>query len=305
MTKKQALKPRFKDHLYHCSHCKLMVPTVDDLYFVEEGQARGFCSEKCIEAYYSPLIDQLDKMEKDLRSAMKLEDEDCLAYVGRPKDMEAVIRRPTEVWRQENILKEEIYAFMTTIRDSSNEPYWVILLCTVFDHRPSFILLATTTKSVKFKSEFEVGQKVEDLRPFYEVYDHVDKTSTDIDAEMMESLERKKASYLADLLERRSPHDIPIEDFMMYEKFFTPSMESPDEVYQFQDEEGDTIYTYIKAHAEGPVSFFYFILCMPIGSSAEDAGSETVVPILAFPTLDADVHRAYKHGTLISGVLKN
>lgn len=280
-----------------------MVESVDDLYFVEEGQARGFCSEKCIEAYYAPVIDQIDVMEKTLRKELKLEAEDCLAYVGKPKDMEAVIRRPTEVWRRENTLKEEIYTFMTMLRDAGNQSYWVILMCTVFDHRPSFILLATTTKNPQFKAEFEIGEKVSDLRPFYETYDQADKTHTDIDAEIVETLERKKASYLADLLERRSPHDIPFEDFMMYEKFFEPSMASPDEVYQFQDEEGDVIYTYIKAHAEGATSFFYFVLCMPMGTASDD--TETVVPILAFPTLDAEVHRAYKHGTLISGTLKN
>lgn len=282
-----------------------MVATVDDLYFVEEGQPRGFCSEACIEKFYAPLIESLENIERDLRSEYKLAAEDCLEFVGRPKDMEAVIRRPSEVWRSENILKEEVYSFMTQLRDNANRPYWVILLCSVFDHCPSFILLATTTRDKRLKEHFEIGQQVENLDAFHEAQERTERQSVDVEPEVLESIERKKASYLADLLERHSPHDIPFEDYMMYEKFFESTMSSPDEIYQFKDEEGDTIYTYIKAHAEGAVSFFYFILCMPVGESPEESDAQAVVPVIAFPTLDADIHRAYKQGTLISGALKS
>ncbi len=279
--------------------------TVDDLYFVEEGQPRGFCSEACIEKFYAPLIEGLEKIEVDLRTQYKLKAEDCLEFVGRPKDMEAVIRKPMEVWRSENILKEEVYSFITQLRDNSNQPYWVILLCSVFDHRPSFILLATTTRDKRLKEHFEIGKQVEDIEVFHESLERPERQDLDVAPEILESLERKKASYLADLLDRHSPHDIPFEDYMMYEKYFESTMAAPDEIYQFKDEEGDLIYTYIKAHAEGAVSFFYFVLCMPVGESADDSDAQAVVPVIAFPTLDADIHRAYKQGTLISGALKN
>lgn len=271
---------------------------------MEEGQPRGFCSEGCIEKFYAPLIEGLEKIEVDLRAEYKLAGEDCLEFVGRPKDMEAVIRKPSEVWRAENILKEEVYTFITELRDNHNRSYWVILLCSVFDHRPSFILLATTTRDKRLKAHFEIGEKVQNLEAFHEAIERPERQSMDVEPELVESIERKKANYLADLLDRHSPHDIPIEDYMMYEKFFESTMSAPDEIYQFNDEEGDTIYTYIKAHAEGAVSFFYFILCMPVGEG-EEVDTQAVVPVIAFPTLDADIHRAYKQGTLISGALKN
>ena len=53
---------------------------------------------------------------------------------------------------------------------------------------------------------------------------------------------------------------IPFEKFSLYEDYFDTTLENPDEVYLRRDSEGDEIYTYIKAHEQDGVSFYYFIL---------------------------------------------
>jgi hypothetical protein len=81
-------------------------------------------------------------------------------------------------------------------------------------------------------------------------------------------------------------------------------MMDPDEIFKKNDDEGDIIYTYIKAHDREGVSFYYFIVCYRI-SEGDEANTDTLVPIISFPSVDGEMYRLYKDGELISGSLKN
>ena len=51
-------------------------------------------------------------------------------------------------------------------------------------------------------------------------------------------------------------------------------------------------------------SFYYFVICMNIGPSMEEAG-DTILPILGFPSQDGETYNSYRKGRLISGNLKS
>ena len=120
----------------------------------------------------------------------------------------------------------------------------------------------------------------------------------EIDQDAITALESKKSTLLAGLLERRLPTDIDFELFQVYQQFYRETLEKPDEIYKWTDNEGDELYSYIKVHDSNGISFYYIVIC--IGKLAAQ-----LLPVLSFPTLDPGLYNAYKKGQLITGKLKN
>jgi hypothetical protein len=181
------------------------------------------------------------------------------------------------------------------------------VLCFILDGQVSFILGAWSSANTDFIEEFRIGEKVEDISSILgKARSSQDEGvhEIEVDHETIMLVERKKSSMLAVLLEERSPADIPVESFPMYESYFNTTMEAPDEIYQAKDKEGDEILTYVKAHDREGVSFFYLVLCLKYRSNWSQ-GSETVLPIFAFPTVDGEICNYYRKGQLINGALKN
>ena len=102
------------------------------------------------------------------------------------------------------------------------------------------------------------------------------------------------------MLTGRSPHDIALEDFSNYEQFFQETLEDPDEVFERNDDEGDSIHTYIKSFKLGDESFFYVV----VGLFFE--GEESmIIPIISFPSVDKKMYPQYAVGNKIINKLKN
>ena len=118
------------------------------------------------------------------------------------------------------------------------------------------------------------------------------------------AVENKKSLYIADMLEERSPRDIPFESFHLYDSYFEKTMCEPDEVYLNKDVEGDKVKVYIKACEREGVSFYYFVVCMEHTQNS-NALKEGLIPILSFPTLDAKTYHRYRKGRQVAGGLKS
>ncbi len=291
--------------IYFCDHCKKGLRDVEDLLFVEEGNSRCFCSEDCIEKYYRPIVAWYEKREREMRGELAIESEDCQSLVSDASVMDKALNKPDEIWRRENELGEETYTF---VRDFGGErPFHVVILCYLFERRPSFILLASATRTKAFVDKFRHGEKVSNPQEFLASDDlPAGALDLEIEPETMNAIEAKKSAFLARLLQERSVADIPFEKFTLYEGFFKSTLEDPDEIYSYEDDDGDDLFTYIKAYDQGGVSFYYFIICVEFERNEEvDGQTRRVIPLMAFPTLDGELYRTYKSGKLISGSLKN
>lgn len=290
--------------VYYCNHCKTFIENLEDLLFVEDGTSKGFCSENCIEAFYGHFVEYFESRDKELREELLLSKEDCLKFVGKPKLMELILSSPHEVWRNTNDLKEEYFHFHRKVTEKGSEPFTLIATCLIFDNKPSFILAVTATRSEKLISHYQKEQLVEEPLSLEVEGKEEGFQSVEVDEELMESIELKKSSFLAGLLEERSPSDIPFEKFNMYDEFIEKTLQEPDEVFLDTDEEGDKVLTYIKAHELNGTSFYYFCLCMKYEAPQKE-GMETLLPILTFPSLDGELYEFYKKGTKLTGALKN
>lgn len=307
-----SLKP-----VYHCSQCKKITHELGELLFVEEGVQRGFCSEGCIETYFGPIIEHYEKQEKQIRKRAGLEDEPCLKYVGQPSYMEMTLSRPKQIWRLENELKEEVFAFISEFKERETQfqkTFYFIILCTVFDRRPAFIFSVTTTKDLKVLKAYQIGEPIQDPTSFLKPLDtgglaeEGSSSPTDVHPEAIQGLEQKKGQILAQQLELRSEADIPFDQFNLYDQFFDPTIEDPDEVYRWHDDSGDVLMTYIKAHNQGQTSFFYFVIMLRIDPKwvvQPEQNKEVLVPVLSFPSVDGEISDFYRKGDLLAGVTKN
>lgn len=305
-----------KSPLYFCSECKKVLGHLDDLLFIDELSSKGFCSEECIEDFYFPLIKHFEIVEHALRSKLNLREENISAEPTDQTLVESVVTSPSEIFRQSNELQETFYHFIKHFPD-----FTAIVIASVYRKEASFIFLSTVTKSKLLVNEFRYGEKVNDwaigeqsLEQELEAGLHnndflgeevVDSESDEEDMIFMQLLESKKSKILADVILSRREDDIPFEEYPGYESCFQETLETPDEVFEKKDNEGDVLFTYIKSFsrgAHGEEGFFYIVICL---KRSTDATNVNVYPILAIPTTDIKMCQEFRGGTRLSGPLKN
>lgn len=280
---------------YFCSNCKKIVDAIEDLYFVEDTSPRAYCSEKCIEEFYFPFIDTYESQKALIREEMGIVETDLEEYLSHPDLIDALFTNPDEIWKFENLLKEEIYIFIKEAQVEERE-LTLISLCLVFNHRPSFVLAVDITESKKLADIYRMGEKIEDLKPFYEAAEEEEKNVV-LDPE---EIEQRKGSLLAALLQNRQESDIQVEKFPMYEVYTFPTIENPDLVNEWTDDSSQHFHICSKAFELDGNSFYYIVVCMPYVTEKGD-----FIPVLGFPTVDGHLYNEFTSGKKLSGVIKN
>lgn len=303
--------------IYFCSECKKILGHLDDLLFVDEHSHKGFCSEECIEDFYFPIIKHYEMIEHSLRRKHDLVHEIPSGTIISADVIEDVLSSPDEVFRQTNELSETFYNF---IKKYNN--YFVIVVSSVYREEASFVFLATKTSSKELVKEFRFGEMINDWNSddveFSEAEISVDLEEPERDDRMMNDddpnldddedmifiqlLESKKSNMLAEILMNRKDSDIPFEDYIGYESCFQETLDTPDEVFEKKDKEGDLVFTYIKSFSRGSESFFYIVTCLKRIMEGETVN---VYPILALPTNDMEMCQEFRGGTRLTGPLKN
>ncbi len=293
----------FKNPIYHCVQCKKIVLGLGELLFIEESFPRGFCSEECIEKYFSLIVSYYQKVEAGLRVELGLEQEDYLSLIQDQRLLNHTLKTPSEIWKLKNSLGEEIFSFIGEYRDQDAKSYYHVVLCQVFSKRPSFIYLVTASYEKKLIDEFRIGEKQEDVSLVISTNPMIKEDELlPVGEELLYTLEQKKSVFLANLLRERKDDDIPYEEFHDYNHLMENTLSSPDEIYSYQDQDSDTVLTYVKGHEakdQGPI--FYFVLCLKTISSV----SEEILPILGFPTRSGELANKYRKGKLVLGSSKN
>ena len=302
-----------KKPLYYCTECKKVVGHLDDLLFIDEHSHKGFCSEDCIEDFYFPLIKYYEVMEHSLRKNLNLLDEKIASALDQDM-VEEVLSNPSEVYKQTNELHETFYNFIKHYSHST-----AIVVTSMYRKEASFVFLTTSTNSKALINEFRGG---EELRDFDDIKKEVEASVTessdyyeseeapadmedDEDMIFMQLLESKKSKVLADILIKRKDSDIPFEDYSGYESCFQETLDLPDEVFEYKDNEGDKIFSYIKTFTMGQKpgeSFFYIVICLKRNS---DSTTTNIYPILALPTIDMEMCQEFRAGTRLTGPLQN
>lgn len=298
----------FQDKLYFCNNCKKIVPSAGELLFIEDGSQRGFCSEKCIETFFAPIVLHYEQIENCLRKEINIQEEDIRGQIDGPEYMESLLCQPQEIWRLENELHEEVYAFHKEFNDKHNGRFYLVTLCFVFNSAPSFIILSTASRHREFINRLKIGSKLDDISAFLEKGAKNSNNYLQLTPQDIELLEKKKSNFLAEILslqnQQERQDDIPFEDYHKYETCYKTTLEVPDELFGNKDNDGDYIYTYIKAFQINDKSFFYYVICLE-HREKNYQGQNLLIPIISFPSLNGNIYRRFCKGDKLIGNIKN
>lgn len=272
------------------------------MLFLDEHSQKIFCSEECIEDFHLPIVKHFEKEEVLLREKYQLLDEATPVKLTQ-QIVDDVLLRPDEVYKFSNDLDEYFYHVLKKVTPATT----AIVIATMFKNEPSFVFGSVLTQSHNLADEYRQGEKVNlanwNKRPApkqTELQEEDEEMPDEEDMAFMQLLESKKSKILALMLVKRKDQDIAIEAFGEYDSCFQETLDHPDEVFEFKDNEGDVFFHYIKNYGQ----FFYLVLCLK--RKQDSAEQETMVyPVLGMPTNDLSLMSEFCVGKRISGPLKN
>ena len=178
---------KFNHPLYYCCECKTILDSLDKLLFVEENSTKGFCSEACIEDFYTPLIRHFENIELKIRKKLNIVDEKINMSMSDIQLVDDVLLSPGEVWKASNELDEDIFTYIKRYTDYSG-----IVICKVYNGEASFVFFSTTTNSPDFISEFRTGEKINKSELSHDNEEYPEEFSEE-DFNFMQLLENKKS----------------------------------------------------------------------------------------------------------------
>lgn len=280
-------------NLYFCEHCRKKIDDVSEIHYIEDNSDRGLCSDTCIMEFYRPYLNWLEKEEAEFRGDLNIKNEDpYLELTSSQENLKKALEDPQEVWILNNEIDQQFFTHIYKFQQNMESIYYV-LICSYVENEPSFVFYRTATKHI------ELVDKYRREIPYKDYTEKVE-TSAKIPSEIFESIEQKKSEMLADMLTKRSMHDIPLEEFTNYEDYFEKTLEDPDEVFERVDDEGDSIHTYIKSFKLGDESFFYVVV-----GYFYQTDETVIIPIISFPSVDRKIYPEYAKGNKTLNKLKN
>ncbi|MFN8369696.1 MAG: hypothetical protein U0T83_03620 [Bacteriovoracaceae bacterium] len=298
-------------NFYYCSQCKEINYHVEQLLFVEPSLSKGFCSEECLLEFYGPLMNYFEQLDLDNRKKLKLVEEDIYSLRGTEFLLEETLKKFEQHLVLKNRINEEYHFFVKKINSYKKikTPFYVLVIAFVLEDKASLVLFHTVTneslliEKLTANAENITTKKNDEAKAKNDSSGTVNYMNINLKKEVVDLIDQKKSSMLADLLSKRSNADIPFEDFHIYDQFGTQTLAEPDELYRY-DDEGEEFFVYIKTHSVQNRSFYYFIICLYYTSNEEQM-QDILIPILSFPSVDPKIYQEYKKGEQITGTLKN
>ncbi len=293
------------ENLIFCENCRNKVDEINQLQFVEEDSDRGFCSESCIMEFYRPFLKQFEIEEIAMRKNLSIEDEPNYSKIlGDKKILDNILNNPTEIWLGANDLGKQYYTHILALKEGGKDLFF-IAICSYIENGPSFIFYRIITEHISLLNHYKRDIQFEsnELNISTSNENDISMEEHEVPTEIIELLDSKKSSFLAEMMIHRKENDIEFEKFHLYDKYINLTLEQADEIYEFEDDEGDILNTYIKSFQIDGMGFYYVVICLPFSVSEKD--KQAFLPILSFPSIDNDLYPIYAKGEMLNKKLKN
>ena len=288
--------------MYFCFECKKSIPSLDQVYLVEDGQLLTYCSELCVKDFFSPMKEYFLKEHAENQQEMGLLEESNLPNTNDIDALQKILRESTKVFEMENEFGFKITSFLSEM-EFSGQTVYSVLICLMYDEKPSLVLFQTYSHSKELLQKMVKGEELSEEQ----ISDKKEQTGASDDVELdkdtLQRMEQKKSKILADLLAVRAETDVPFEKFHLYDQYLSQTLEQPDEIFQWNDN-SEPIYSYIRSFNVEGTSFYYLVLCIHHFFD-EDQEEEVLLPIIGFPSLDAKIYKIYSKGEQILGNLRS
>lgn len=298
---------------YFCTCCSEKVVNIDQAFVLDEKSSKYFCSEECIVAFHRPYIEFFQSQEDLWRKKFQCVDEKVLLSQKEQQYwIDLNLKQPDEIWLLEDAVGSEYFCLIKRCGVSLDSTY-VIVLCHLFNLKPSFVLHHTFTKNLKFLEKYRWGRSFGKGDLQQKQRNPEDNSSQDVvlSKDLMQEIELLRSQLLSELILMRTDNDIPLEGFSAYEKYMEKTIDRPDETFEFKTKDGHMLLVNISDQQEKSKTIYYFVVSMKLtpdvmakhahlvdGVGATDR--PMIVPVLAFPSIDSHIYQFYKRGHCIN-----
>lgn len=279
-------KKRFK-YSDFCQSCRKPLGADDKIVYVEEATNRFFCSEKCIRTYYDPMSEYYRQQMLGIRDPHDIPEGDFDEYESYAP---LCLSDPDEIWVEETENGETVTTFLSNFTNEGGK-FTYVVMCFCLEMEPTYILLSFPTRDKKLVEEFRRGEKIEITEDSDEV-----TAEPEVSPVLNEDFMAKQGNAIEEeMLRYRSPSDIPQKEFEEHAHFLDQTIENPDEVWELQDDGGNTLLTLISQQEE---NLYYMVICT-YDQRMESQESWRV--IYHFPTNDPAMVQRYRRGVMREG----
>ena len=279
-------KNRFKFTDF-CQCCRKALGTDDKIMYVEEDSKRYFCSEKCIRTYYDPMSEHYRLEMHSIRDPHDIPESDFDQYESYAP---LCISDPDEVWTTVTENGERFYTFMATFTNEGGK-FTYVVMCFCLEMEPTYIVMSFPSRDKKLVEEFRKGEKVEISQAESE-----SSTEPEVSPILAEDFLAKQGNAIEEeMLRYRNAADIPKKEFEDYTHLVEQTIESPDEVWELQDDANNTLLTLITQQDE---NLAYVVIC---AFDHTQEAQESWRVVYSFPTNDASLVQRYRRGVMREG----
>lgn len=281
----------FEDLLF-CTQCDLPVDDIVNMHFIDDKSNKGFCSPECITQHYDSISQRLKLEELTIRSELDVEVEQWEVISDELNSL--LLYHPLEKRKYTNKVGDRYFIHIVLY-----DGVYFIYICSHFNDDVSYIFHKVRTRNQQLLSRYRIGENISGSSQLEQEEEKI-VDNFEVEPDILEELELKKSSALADLLSMRSDHDISFEEFIDYESYLSSTLESPDEIFNNNEDE---LSTYIKSFKRDDFSFFYVVVCWK--SPQVKDNHQLLLPIIAFPSIDQGLYKHYAVGERSNKIVKN
>lgn len=262
--------------------------------FVEEEVGRIFCSELCISSFFAPEVERLEKeyfKHLDPRDLSPRE-RNSFAHLRW-----ITLQEPDEVWCEKTGAGDHRYTVISRFHPNDQQ-IWYICICLYLRGEPSFLFLAFPTRDENLVNSYRKGERMTQVKKNGDVDSSSERgpsrgSSDETKIDRLAANWTEDETFRAQILQDRSPDDIPVEEFPVYQSCLEETLESPDEVWslRFGGVNTPKVYQFIRRYPDEDKGGIWYIIV------ARELFDEDQIEILdAFPTRDAALAERYRRG---------
>ena len=195
--------------MYFCFECKKSIPSLDQVYLVEDGQLLTYCSELCVKDFFSPMKEHFLKKHTKNQQDMGLLEESGLPNSNDIDALQKILRESTKVFEMENEFGFKITSFLSEMEFVGKEVHSV-LICLMYDEKPSLVLFQAYSYSKELLKKMVEGEELSEQQVSDKKEHSGSSDDIELDKDTLQRMEQKKSKVLADLLAVRAETDIPL-----------------------------------------------------------------------------------------------
>lgn len=104
-----------KKEIYFCYHCRNKISSFKEALFVQDSTSDYFCSEVCVENFYTPVVESFVQKELELREKHNVYEslDDELKDI---RLIQEVFSSATYLSKKANLSQEEYYCFSKKLK---------------------------------------------------------------------------------------------------------------------------------------------------------------------------------------------